>query len=200
MVIVKNGLKGKNALKKSAFGFMLVQKGTANPFFPGAGTYVTAMGTSVGHLQTAIDDPFGTTATIKEKVKDFGIKERAFVAYVQGVINDVSDEVALEMLSTLGLEAKIVTRVHIGDLTAKQAAEAQSISVRKKAEKKRVTYRTQICTDPSIEANWKDASFSSRATTIIRNLISSTKYYLRVAIIRGNVQEDWSDYISIIVD
>ena len=90
--------------------------------------------------------------------------------------------------------------MHIPDLSAKQGREANSIAVRRIAERKRVTYRFQICTDPSLEENWKDAKTSSRAKVVIRELISGTKYYLRVAIIRGDVQEDWSDYISIIVD
>lgn len=200
MVIVKNGLKGKNPAKKVIFGNKLVANATGNVYFPGGGPFLIPLGLSIGALNTAINDPLGTKATIKEKAQDFGVKEKAFVGYVQGVVNGVSDIVALEMLSTLGLDAKIVTPIHIDLLAAKQGAEAQSIEARRKAEKKRVTYRFQICTDPSKDENWKDAIFSSRAKNIIRNLISATKYFLRVAIIRGNVQEDWSDPISIIVD
>ena len=200
MVIVKNGLKGLNPAKKVTFGTKLGLKLTGNAFFPGAALFNAAMGTATGDLNTAIQDPHGTTATIKEKTQAFNRKEKAVIGYVQGVVNEVSDALALEMLSTLGLDSKIVVPIHIGDYTAKQGTEAQSISVRKKGEKKRVTYRTQICTDPSLEENWKDVKISSKAKCIIKDLLSKTEYFLRVAIIRGDIQEDWSDYISIIVD
>ena len=200
MVIVKNGLKGKNPSKRSTYCLKVKGKATGNVFFPDAAPFLTALGGAALALKTALEDPFGTTATVKEKNSDLRKKMNAFVGHVQIVVDGVTDELALEMLSTIDVEAKIETPIHINSLSAKQGSMAQSISVRRKAEKKRVTYRFQICTDPSVEENWKDAKIGSKAKVIIPGLISKTKYYLRVAIIRGDEQEDWSDYISIIVD
>ncbi len=200
MVIVKNGLKGKNPSQRATYCLRVKTKTTGNAFFPDAGPFLAPLGDAAAAVNTALQNPLGTAATVREKNGVLRVKMNKFVAHVQGVIDEVSDDLALEMLSTIDLEAKIETPVHIPDLSAKQGREANSIAVRRIAERKRVTYRFQICTDPSLEENWKDAKTSSRAKVVIRELISGTKYYLRVAIIRGDVQEDWSDYISIIVD
>ena len=194
------GLKGKKPTQQATYCQKVVVKTTGNTFFPGSVPFLTPLNDAAVALQTAIDNPFGTAATVKEKKSALRKKMNAFIGNIQTVVDGVSDGLALEMLSTIDVEAKVVTAIHIDTLSAKQGREANSISVRRIADKKRVTYVFQICTDPSNEANWQIAKTSSKATAIIPDLESGKKYYLRVAIIRGDVQEDWSDQIHIIVD
>lgn len=201
MVIVKLGLKGKSPDQKVTYGVQVKTKMTGNTYFPDAATVLSDLGTAAGALNSAIENPLSTAATIKEKELKFNVKLKAVVAHVQSVINEVSDDVALDMLSTTGLDPRRNGSVNIAVLSAKQGTEANSVIVRSKAQRKRVTYVFQICTSsPELEKSWTTVKISGKAKVVITGLISGTKYYFRVAIIRSDVQESFSDPISIIVE
>ncbi len=200
MVIVKEGLRGKNPEAKVTYGTKVNAKMTGNANFPDAVDVLAALGLATDLLDKSIKDPLATAKSVNEKVVSFNVKMKAVIANVQGVINEVADVVALEMVESAGLEASKKGTINITDLSAKQGKAAKSLSVRKLAGKnKGVIYRFQICLDPAKEENWSDVRISKRATIVVLNLISGTRYYFRVAIIKGDVQEAYSDYISIIV-
>ena len=202
MVIVKQGLKGKNPEAKVTYGTKVNGKMSGNAFFPDATDVLKALGIATTDLDVAIKDPMGSATTIKEKTTTFNVKMKAVIAHVQGVINEVSDILALEMVESAGLEAAKKRSVNITDLSAKQGKADKSLSVRKlvgKNKGKGVIYRFQMCLDPSLEINWNDVRISKLATVIILNLLSATRYFFRVAIIRGDVQEAYCDPISIVV-
>lgn len=200
MVIVKEGLRGKNPEAKVTYGSKVNEKMTGNVNFPDAAAVLDALGKATDNLDKAIKDPNGTATKVNSMAIAFNVKMKAVVAHVQGVINEVADDVALEMVVSAGLTAAKQGSINIPDLSATQGKEAKSVKVRRKREKKTVTYVFQMCLDTALETNWKNCKISSRAKVIITDLISGLRYYFRVAIIRGDVQEDFSDFISIVVD
>ena len=125
---------------------------------------------------------------------------KAAVAHVQVVVNEVDKDKALVMVESAGMEAAKKGSINIPELSAKQGKAANSVEVRKKREKGTLVYVFQMCTDPSMETNWKTVKTSTRAKVIVTGLSSGNRYFFRVAIIRGDVQEDYSDSISIVVD
>jgi len=200
MVKVKEGLRGKNPEEKVTYGNKVVAKMTSNPNFPDDATVVAALLATTKQLDLEIKSPTSTATTIKEKEKEFNIKMKAAVAHVQVVVNEVDKDKALVMVESAGMEAAKKGSINIPELSAKQGKAANSVEVRKKREKGTLVYVFQMCTDPSMETNWKIVKTSTRAKVIVTGLSSGNRYFFRVAIIRGDVQEDYSDSISIVVD
>jgi len=53
------------------------------------------------------------------------------------------------------------------------------------------TWAVQVCPDPLTEANFAQVAITSHSTVDISGLTTGTKYWARVAAIKGGIQGDW---------
>ena len=53
------------------------------------------------------------------------------------------------------------------------------------------TWVVQVCADPLTEANFSQVAITSHSTVDISGLTSGTKYWVRVAAVKGGIQGDW---------
>ena len=197
MIQVLEGLIGKNASAKATYGGFIKTKMTGNAFFPDAGTVMTALNSATAALVLA--NAAGVVSVIIEKEAKFDKKLKAVVLHVQGVVLDVDDDnLALEMVQSGGFAGKRKSGVHIHDLVANQGTEALSVKLRRKAYelKANVGYVWQISTDG---INWTFCKFSTTAKITVRDLESGKRYHFRVAVVVGEVQQDYSDATDIVV-
>ena len=180
MIIVLEGLTGKNASEKVTYGGFIKTKMTGNAFFPDAGTVMTALNSATVALKDANDA--GIVSVITEKEGLFDKKMKKVVLHVQGVVIDVDDEnLALEMVQSGGFEGKRKGSIHIHDLAAKQGTEANSVKLRRKAyeDKAHVGYVWQISDDG---ISWTNCKYSITAKVTVHDLVSGKRYHFRVAV------------------
>ena len=54
------------------------------------------------------------------------------------------------------------------------------------------TWIIQACADPLVEANFHQVGVTNRSSFDITGLTSGTKYWVRIAAVKGGIQGDWS--------
>jgi hypothetical protein len=196
MIIVLEGLTGKNASEKVTYGGFISGKMTGNTNFPTSALLVTAMDTATGLLLAANEAGIVSTINVREAAFDLTIK--AIVLNVQGAILGVEDTIALDKVISGGFEGKKKGKINIPDLTAKAGLEDFSVELRRKAytEKQNCAYVWEISTDG---INFEYCKTSNWATVTVTGLASTKKYWFRVAVIVGNTQLEFSDATDIVV-
>jgi hypothetical protein len=201
MIIVKEGLTGKNPAEKVKFGGNVIEKTTDNAFFPDAAPFVAIVNTATVGLKKANDT--GIVSTINARVVDFNNSIKGLVLHIQSVILGKTDIIAIEMVDSTGFGTGKKGKPIIADLAAVNGEEANTVVLRKKVTtgRKHVAYIAQLCTgDPTVEANWSYCKFSTVATVTISGLASNVRYYFRVAVVIGEVMSEYSDITSVMVN
>jgi hypothetical protein len=74
-----------------------------------------------------------------------------------------------------------------------------SVVLQRKAEKGSAYY-FEMCTDMSLEQNWKKAATATYCKVTIENLTPNMRYWFRVCTIKGTTVSEWSDPITIFIE
>ena len=201
MIIVKEGLTGKNPASKVKYGGNVFGKMEMNVFFPDAATVIAVLKDATDGLKKAND--LGIASKIKIQVNLFDLAIKGVVLYVQGVILGIADDTAKDMVDSAGLGTAKKGKAIIADLAAVNGPDKNTVVLRKKVTtgKKRAAYISQICTgDISVETNWTNCKFATVATVTIAGLKSGTRYYFRVAVVIGEEMSDYSPVVFVDVN
>ena len=199
MVIVTEGLTGKNPSAKVTYGGEISKGMTLNAYYPDGALLVTALDTATGNLKTVITTK--VTSKINLMVTAFDDAVKAVVLYVQGKLIGVADELAVAMVESANLAYKHKGAKVIADLAATKGTAPLSADLRKviTTKKKHVGYVWQMCTDPALEANYTTCLYSTVANvTVSSGMKPQTKYWFRVATVEGQVMSKFSDPTSLL--
>ena len=200
MIIVLEGLTGKNAADKVKFGGNNVIKITGNPFFADATAQLAALSTTTNDLKKANDEGKASAIAVAENA--FDIANKVMVMYIQTKIIGLPDDLAKEMVDSTEYQTKKKGSKIIADISAKKGTEANTVDLRKKVTtgKKKVAYIWQMATIIGDAANWDYCKFSTKASVTVDGLLSNVRYYFRVAVVIGDVTSDYSVVTSCTVD
>ena len=196
MIIIKEGLTGKNPSDKVTYGGNVGLKMTGNANFPDGATVLAVLSGATDDLSKA--NEVGKASKIKIQVGNFNLAMKGVVLYAQGVILGIADDIAKDMAESAGLGTAKRGKPIIADLAAVNGAEKNTVILRKKVTtgKKHVAYIAQICTgDITVEANWTYCKFATVASVTIAGLTSGVRYYFRVAVVIG---EEMSAYSAVV--
>lgn len=199
MVIVVEGLTGKNASAKVTYGTSVSGGMTDNAYYSDTTgvALVAELNTATGNLKTA--NGTKDTANINLMVTAFDNAIKAIVLYVQGKLIGIPDEQAIVMVESAKLGYKKQGKPIYADLEAKAGEAPLSVVIRKKVttKKKNVAYVFQVCNDPATEEGYATCMISTHATvTITVGLKPQTKYWYRVATVEGQVMSEFSAPVS----
>ena len=171
---------------------------TGNPFYTDAADISTAISSASAALKTANDS--GDTDAIRTKEELFDVAYKLGVLYVQAKVMPVTDEaLAIQMVQSANLSYKRKGSINITTLSVDQLPIPGTVKIRRKSEG-RVAYIYQQSTDMSSDANWKTVKITSGVATIeLSGLVAGTRYWFRVAVVKGSVEGDFCDPVTIIV-
>ncbi|MEI6487459.1 MAG: hypothetical protein WCP52_00780 [Bacteroidota bacterium] len=200
MIIVVEGLKGKNAADKVKFGGNNVLKITGNSYFTDGTTQLAALKSTTEDLKTANDGGKASAIAVAENA--FDIANKVMVMYIQTKIMGLPDDLAKEMVDSTEYQTKKNGKPVIADISAKKGTEANTVVLRKKVTtgKKKVAYIWQKATNIGDAANWDYCKFSTNASVTVDGLLSNVRYYFRVAVVIGDVTSEYSVVTSCFVD
>ena len=202
MIIVKEGLKGKNPSEKVTYGGTISTKMTGNAFYTDAvfTTAIAALDTATGNLKTA--NKSGSTTNIEVMTTAFDNSVKSIVLAIQNLILGIPDDLAKEMVESAGFGWKKKGKPIIADLAAKQGTEAKTVNLRKKVTtgRKHVSYIWQMSLSLGETAHWDFCKFSTIASVTVSGLTSGVRYYFRVAIVIGEEMSEYSDPTDIVVN
>lgn len=197
MVIIKEGLTGKNPAAKVSYGTLISNGFTDNANFADVGDHLTTLNSATGALNLA--NGTKNTANIALMTTAFDNAIKAIVLYAQGKLVGVPDDVAIVKVDSTNLKYIKRGKPVIADLAAKAGVEPLTVDLRKLVTtgRKHVAYVWQRCEDPAIEAGYTTCCISTVASvTVSGGMKPQTKYWFRVATVEGQVMTAFSDPIS----
>lgn len=197
-------LAKRSVPNKIEFARSVVLQMNGNANFPSPNPALSFINTAAGDLETAyIKAQNGgpqDTADMHEKEDSLDLLLTAEGGYVETTANanNTADDVATAIILSAGMNVKAQGSINIPILSVTQGDEPGSAKLRRKAELGAV-YKWQMSVDPFSNSSWTDAGEGSLATFVITELTPVTRYWFRVALIKGNVQEEFCDPVTFVV-
>jgi hypothetical protein len=196
-------LSKRSVPNKIELAGIIVLQMTANPFF----TTPSPTLASITAANTALDLAYkkakvgGPKDTEDMRAKQV-ILEQLLTAegnYVEFIANQTPANAETIILST-GMEVKNQGSINIPILFAGKGSTPFSVKLRRKAEGPRVAYKWQYSADPFEDTSWIDAGESTVATFEISSPLEvTTRYWFRVAVIKGTIHENFSDPVTFVI-
>jgi hypothetical protein len=189
--------------EKVEFARSIALQMTGNSYFenpnPATATITTAADNlAVSYIKAQHGGVQDTAAMrAKEEVLDQILTAAGY--YVEITANLVPATAEAAILSA-GMNVRQTGNINIPILSVFKGSVIKSVKLRRKAAGRSVVYKWQISTDPFSDTSWTDAGEGSLATFEITNLKSVTRYWFRVAVIVGNVQGEFSDPVTFVVE
>ena len=199
MKYIKNPvIKSITALLKQ--GKQIIDKMVATP------AYFATAAPLLATAQTAIDLLRDSAATAEGGSKadtqamylletDFRVKLMILVLFVDVLV--ISNPIeAADIIASAGLFEKRQGAINVPPIAVKLSAVSGTVVLKAKAEKRR-TYLFQMKKDSA--AAWDLVTISTTSKIAVAELSPLTVYWFRVALIKGTVQGDFVDPVSITV-
>ena len=202
MVKVKLGLQVKSIPSKIVFGDSVVGSMTASTFFktpqpPLADVLAASDALKVAASKASKGGKAATEAMYSAEAA-FDSLMIPLGYYVEGVANALPDQ-AVEIINSANMEVKRKGSIDIPLLQVKQTDIPQTVIVRRKAVRGN-SYLLQMSTNIASDANWQTVKVSTIASIMVDGLQSLTRYWFRVALIKGNQQQDFCDPVTIVIE
>ncbi|MGQ0829235.1 MAG: hypothetical protein ACT4ON_12675 [Bacteroidota bacterium] len=196
-------LNRRSVPDKIEFAGIIVQQMTNNPYFSSPNPSLSSITFAADTLETAYKKAqVGNTKDTEDMYAKEKVLDRLLTAegnYVENIAN-LTPETAEVVILSAGMEVKSQGSINIPVLSASKGTVPFSVKLRRKSEGPRVAYTWQYSPDPFEEDTWQDAGDSTVATFEISTPLEQAKrYWFRVAVIRGTVQEDFSDPVTFVI-
>lgn len=196
-------LSTRSVPDKIEFAGIIVLQMTGNPHFATPNPSLASITFAANVLETAykkakVGGPKDTEDMYaKEKILDQLITaEGSYVEYTANLSPNNTEVIIL----SAGMEVKSQGSINIPILSASKGTEPFSVKLRRKSEGPGVAYKWQYSEDPFEVDTWKDAGDSTVATFEISSPLEQMKrYWFRVAVIRGTLQDNFSDPVTFVI-
>jgi hypothetical protein len=183
-------------------GQSIIDKMTATTsYFSGATALLTAAQTALDSLRAAAataeyGSPADTQAMYLAR-NTFKTKLMVLVLYVD-VVAITNPTEAGDIIACAGLNQKKTPTINIQTLKVKNGTTSGSVIVRSKA-KRGHSYLFQESSDIASTSGWTTVSVATSAAILLTGRTPVKTYWYRVALIKGNVQQPFTDPVSIVV-
>jgi hypothetical protein len=201
MTKVKLGLNELSVPKKIVFAENIVLQMTNNAWFQDPNPKLTDVTDAITVLSDkaakALKGGASATQQMYEAEKKLVQLLIPLGYYVETIANANPDQ-ADAIIVSAGMQVRSKGKINIPILSVKAGAEPGAAIVRRKAQRG-YAYHLQYSTAPNDNETWVDVATSTLAKIKVEGLVSLTRYYFRVALIKGSVQEDYCDPITFVV-
>jgi len=196
-------LSTRSVPDKIEFAGTIVLQMTNNPHFQTPNPSLASITFAANVLDTAykkaqVGGPKDTEDMyVKEKILDQLLTaEGSYVEYTANLSPNNTEVIIL----SAGMEVKSQGSINIPVLSASKGSVPFSVKLRRKSEGPGVAYKWQYSKDPFSIESWIDIGESTVATFEISSpLEQMERYWFRVAVIRGRVQEDFSNPVTFVI-
>jgi hypothetical protein len=205
MAKVKLELSKKNTSDKVDFSKKLVTSMTGNANFPTPNPALEEVSTAAANVTAASDDVESTRKLLQTKMVYLTQMESTLdglLTQLGNYVDNVSggDEVKINSAgmdvkkerSSSGLPGKII------GLNATVGDNAGEISLYWDKDDVAKSYLVEIAADAATLV-WQSGMVSTKTRANLKNLISATRYYIRVAAVGAAGQGPWSDTVNKVV-
>jgi hypothetical protein len=160
---------------------------------------------SPGDMQSRVDALAAAQVATKKRVpgaaqdrddKESAVRHdvRAFVIYLQTIVNGMTVEEALTLIVAMGFRARLAVKQAKALLTAQIGPYPLSALLRAKSAGLRTIYYWQFSVDA---VNWTSAVETPKATTIITGLPAGQMVHFRFAWRKDGILSSWSPSVSL---
>ncbi|MGQ0829002.1 MAG: hypothetical protein ACT4ON_11490 [Bacteroidota bacterium] len=196
-------LSTRSVPDKIEFAGTIVLQMTNNPHFETPSPSLASITFVANMLSAAYKKAQGggpkDTEDMYAKEKIFDQELTAEGNYVEYIANLSPNNTEVIILSA-GMEIKSQGSINIPVLTATKGSVPSSVKLRRKSEGPGVAYKWEYSTDPFEDSTWQYAGDSTVATFEISTPLEELKrYWFRVAVIRGTIQEDFCDPVTFVI-
>lgn len=176
----------------------VTEKMAADPIFASGNDLITNANRAAEELAAAEIAAFkggpALTAVMYNKAAAADVTLLALSLFVDGIAL-ANLPIAEEIVKKAGFDVKEKGSRVNPIFEAKQGTDVNSVVLKRKAEVGS-SYEFQVCTDMSDEANWKVLKTATISKITITGLLPMTRYYYRVATIKGTDKSEWSEPIA----